>query len=330
MADKLQISIIGMGLIGASAGLALRRHGDKVIVVGHDKAPGLASQAKSKGAVNRTHWNLINAVSDADRIILALPASDIRASLEAIAEDLKPGCIIVDTAPVKAQVMQWAKELLPESVHLVGGHPIVLVENVDPAGAQADLFDEKFFCLTPDGQTDTTAVRLAADLVEALGAKAFFLDAVEHDGLVAAVEHLPLLVAGALMTATSRSSSWQDMRKLASSQFYSSTLTMAEDGQEAVSALAANRDQALRWIDLFIEELGQWQRHLADADDEELTDLFDKGLGAGRRWVNAYTTGDWEREDAPKVEMPNTGDFMRSLVGFGRFGRKSSDDKKKR
>ncbi len=135
MANKLQISIIGLGLIGASAGLALRRHADKVTVVGHDRDTGVAGRAKSAGAVERTEWNLINAASQADRILLALPANEIRETLKVIAGDLRAGCLILDTADVKAPVLQWAAELLPAEVGFVGGHPIVLTESLDPAGA---------------------------------------------------------------------------------------------------------------------------------------------------------------------------------------------------
>ena len=77
MPDKLQVSIIGLGLIGASAGLALRRHTDRVTVVGHDPNPTAAGTAKKAGAVDRTEWNLINAISGADRVLLALPLDQV-------------------------------------------------------------------------------------------------------------------------------------------------------------------------------------------------------------------------------------------------------------
>ncbi|RQW78909.1 MAG: prephenate dehydrogenase/arogenate dehydrogenase family protein, partial [Geobacter sp.] len=179
MSDKLQVSIIGLGLIGASAGLALRRHAERVTVVGHDPNPSIAGAAKKAGAVDRTEWNLINAISGADRVLLALPLDQVRDTLKAVAQDLKPGCVVVDTADVKAPALAWAAELLPKGVHFVGGHPILVPANMDPDKANAELFDNKLFCLTPDGGTDSAAVHLAADLVEALGAKPFFLDPVE-------------------------------------------------------------------------------------------------------------------------------------------------------
>ena len=122
--------------------------------------------------MDRTEWNLISTVTNADRVILALPLDEIRDTLDAIKDDLRPGCVIIDTADVKAPVMEWAAELLPAEVHFVGGHPIVLSDRLDADGARPDLFENKLFCLTPDSRTDDAAVRLAADVVEAMGAKA--------------------------------------------------------------------------------------------------------------------------------------------------------------
>jgi len=316
MADKTRIAIIGLRLVGASAGLALHRYHDRVTIVGHDPEPRVAAQAKSMGAVDRTEWNLINAVTNADRVIVALPVNQIRDTLAAIALDLQPGCIVLDTADVKQTVLQWAAELLPESVHFIGGHPILVVDNLDTGAARADLFEKKLFCLTPEARAGDSAVRLAADLVEAMGAQPFFMDPREHDGMAAAVEHGPSLVAGALMWAASSSAAWPDVRKLAGSQFYVSTLIAAQDGTAAASACAANREQTVRWLDAFIAELGLWRERLAAGDDESVAKAFDQGLEAGRRWVQAQAAGDWS-ETTSLTEIPTSGTFMRGLVGFG-------------
>lgn len=318
MADKLQISIIGLGLIGRSAGLALRRYADKITVVGHDKNTALAGQAKSAGAVDRTEWNLINAVRNADRVLLALPLDEIQETLKIIAQDLKPGCLLLDTADVKAPVLRWAAELLPANVSLVGGHPIILAESLDAGGARADLFTDKLFCLTPAARADDTAVRLATDLVEALGARPYFVDVTEHDGMAAAVEHLPALMAGALLSATSGSSGWNDLRKLAGVQFYSSTLLAAGEAGPAVRAAAANREHVTRWLDLLIAELTAWRQQLADdTGDTALIEALESGLTARHTWLRAQASGVWE-ETVPMAEIPGTGAMLGQLIGMGK------------
>ena len=315
MAEKLQITIVGLGLIGSSAGLALRRYGDKVSIVGHDRDSKQAAKAKKMGAVDRTEWNLISAVSEADRVLLALPADQIKSTLAAIAKDLKTGCILVDTSEVKVAVLQWAAELLPKDVHLIGGHPILMVENPSIEGASASLFDNKLFCLTPDAGSQASAVRLAADLAEAMGAKPFFLDAAEHDSMIAAVEHVPSILAGAMLEATSASSGWQDMRKLAASQFYSSTLIMAENGPAAADACVANRDHVLYWLDQLMAALRVWRQNLADGNGEALAKAIDGGLDARYNWLGALSRGNWEETVTP--ELPTSGMLMRGMIGFG-------------
>lgn len=326
MSDKLQITIVGLGVIGTSAGLALRRYQDKLTVVGHDRDPLRSAAAKKLGAVDRTDWNLIGAVSKADRVLLALPSGEIRDTLKAIAQDLKPGCVIVDTADVKAPVMAWAAELLPAGVHFVGGHPVLLADPEGHEATRADLFQGKQFCLTADRTTHDGAVHLAADLVEALGAQPFFLDPVEHDGMAAAVEHLPALLAGVLMAAASHSASWQDMRKLAGAQFFTGTQVMAHTGQEAAAALVANRESLLRWIEALMTELSAWQAQLQAGEEADLAARLEEGLTSGRQWVSAYERGVWD--EAPAAEMPTMGRSMRELF-LGRLHTPGEKPKRK-
>jgi prephenate dehydrogenase len=318
MPDKLQVTIIGLGLIGTSAGLALRRYADRVYVVGHDPDASLAGAAKKAGAVDRTDWNLIAAVSGADRILLALPPDQVRDTLKIIAGDLKQGCVVLDTADVKASVMAWAAEFLPAGVHFVGGHPILVLESLEPGAASADLFENKLFCLTPDVQTDAAAVQLAADLVQALGAKPFFLDAAEHDGMIAAVVHLPQLLAGALMDAASGSSGWKDMRKLAGSQFYTSTLITEGNGKSVVAGLVANREHVMLLLDELMARLDEWRQLLADDKEEAVAKAIDGGLAEGQKWMSAYLRGSWdESQDTPP--LPSSGTMFRDLFGFGKW-----------
>lgn len=313
--EKTQVTIIGLGLVGASAGLALKRYTDRVVVVGHDKDKDVSNRAKSMGAVDRTEWNLVNAIRGADRILLAVPAPEVRDTLGYIKQDLKPRAVIVDTSSIKAPVLAWAKEILPPEASFVGGHPILLAETQDTSVARADLFQDKIFCLTTDTRTSPEALHLATDLVEALGAKAFFIDPFEHDGLSAAVEHLPMLLAGALARAASESSSWQEMRKVAASQFYTSTYIVEPDAQAAAEACLANSRNTIRWIDNLVAELGQWRQRLEAGDQAGLTENFEQARQAIHGWTRAQATGDWS--EAPPAEIPNMSTQMRRMFGFG-------------
>ncbi len=327
MAEKFQITINGLGMIGASAGLALHRHQDKVVIVGHDPDPARAGKAKQMGAVDRTEWNLINAVTKADRVLLTLPAGELREVLEIIGPELKPGCLVVDTADVKAPVLAWAVQYLPESVNFVGGHPIVLAEDMETASARADLFDKKLFCLMPSERANDRALTLAVDLAQAMGAQPFFLDPVEHDGLAAAVSHLPLVMAGALMSIASSSSGWGDMRKLAGSQFYSSTWVAEEDPKGAAGACLANQKYLVHWIDRLVDELEQWKEQLLAGAQDDLAKKFESGQAATHAWVRAQQQGNWE-EPLPMSDLPTSGAYMRQMIGLGGWGRRPEKPRK--
>jgi prephenate dehydrogenase len=213
--------------------------------------------------------------------------------------------------------MQWAAELLPASVHFVGGHPIILSESIEPEGARADLFDGKLFCLTPGPSTEGTAVQLASDVAEALGAKPFFMNAEEHDGLAAGVEQLPSLLAAALLSVTSSSPGWRDMRRLAANQFFASTLMISQSGKEAVAGPLANRENTIHWLDAMAAELTTYRDQLARGDADDLAARIDEGIAAGRGWLNATYTGNWDVDDAAGAEMPTAGSTMRDMF-FGR------------
>jgi prephenate dehydrogenase len=232
---------------------------------------------------------------------------------------LKTGCVVLDTADVKAPVMGWAAALLPKDVHFVGGHPIVMVDRQNLDAARADLFDHKIFCLTPNSTTNDTAVRLAADVAEALGAQPYFLDAAEHDGLVAAVEQFPMLLAGALMSLTVGSPGWTDMRKLAATQFFAATLITAGSSKEAISSAAANRDNVLHWLDDFIVELNAWREEFANGNHEDLVKGLEDGLVASQKWLAAQSRGVWDQEPAPQ-DLPTTGSTFRDMFLGRLFG----------
>ena len=117
-------TIVGLGLVGSSIGLALKGTGAEFEIVGHDKDGNAAKRAYKSGCVDRTEWNLINACDGADLIVISTPLAGVESTLAAIAQDLKAGAVVTDTARLKVPVLNWARESLPDTVHFVGGHPI--------------------------------------------------------------------------------------------------------------------------------------------------------------------------------------------------------------
>ena len=119
---KSKIAIIGLGRIGGSVGLALKKAKIDAEIVGHDKDSETAHKAQKRGAVDKTEWNLHGACDHAGLIVLALPLAAVKSTLEALKESLGPGVIVTDTATTKVPVLEWARAL-PQGVEFVGGNP---------------------------------------------------------------------------------------------------------------------------------------------------------------------------------------------------------------
>ncbi len=322
---KPRITIVGLGLIGASIGLALGREQRDFEIVGHDKSNAAAGQAKKSQAVDKTEWNLISACDGAGLIILALPLGAIRETMQAVAGELAEGAIIVDTASIKAPVQVWADELLPPSVAFVGTNPIVGSDGAGSLTARADLFERRLWAICPSPNTDERAVKTASDLAQRLGAKPLYLDAVEHDGLTAAVEQLPALASMALLTSAVSQPAWREMRKLAGGQFESSTRLVSSDSHVFSDAMLHSPEQVVRWIDSFIANMVGWRDLIAAGDSESIAQAFAEAMEARDRWLNERSKGAWEDDGAVPIERPS---MLGSLLGLGRLTERRQRNKK--
>jgi prephenate dehydrogenase len=300
-----KVAIIGLGLIGSSIGLGLGKESREFDIVGHDKSSDAASQAKKSKAVDKTEWNLISAISNADLVILALPATAIRETLQAIAGDLKPGAIVLDTASIKAPVQAWASELLPDTALFIGTNPVPIADSIGAGAARADLFQKATWAICPSPATAERAVKMAADLADRLGAQPLFLEALEHDSMLAGVEQLPAVISMALSTAMVSQPVWRESRRLAAAQFESSTRLVSDDPHIFGDAVLANREQVTRWIDSFIDAMASWREAIAAGDQEAIDQAFKSAMAERARWLKDRRNGRWEEDDTTPTTQAN-------------------------
>ena len=283
---KVRVAIIGLGLIGGSIGLALKNVSELGWeIVGYVRRPEAASMALSLGVVDRAETNLRKAVKEADLVIIATPVLTVKGILSQIANHLSPGCIVSDTASTKLEVMKWAEELLPPTVDFVGGHPMAGKETYGIPAAEAKLFQGCVYCLTPAKKASPEAVNKVADMVKKLGAMPLLIDAEEHDNLVAGISHLPMLLSAALVSATTRDSSWDRMSKLAASGYRDLTRLASGNPQVNAHICLSNRKAILHWIDEFSRELGRYRR-LVDVGDNHLEEALAEANRARQQWLN--------------------------------------------
>ncbi len=307
----MQITILGLGTVGISLGLALRRALPEARLVGHDPSHERAREALRRKAVDRTSWNLPGACEEADLILLALPLGEIEATFRAIAPALKEGTLVMDTAELKAPVMAWAQAYLPTSTPFIGGHPILRPgagEDPDP-----DLFQDALFCLTPPPQVPSWAVEAAAGLAHRIGARPFFIDPVEHDGWMAALEQLPTLLGAALLSVWSAAPARREMPQAIGRRFARLTADLP-DASSGRLAATANRESLLYWLDRLLETLGRLREALAGAGDEgTLEELFRAASQTRDAWLRS------RREHLQAMPIPTQPSPLETMLGLHRL-----------
>ena len=284
--NTVRVTIVGLGLIGGSIGLALRqgkRAGWEII--GYSRRQETVATALSLGAIERGEANLKDAVRQADLVIIATPVLTVKEIFSRIAPNLPSGCIVTDTASTKVQVMKWAEEILPPTVDFIGGHPMAGRETYGIQAAKAELFRGCTYCLTPSEKASPKSIDKVIGMAKKLGAIPFFIDAQEHDNLVAGISHLPMLLSAALVSLTTRNPSWSKMSKLAASGYHD--LTRLASGSPEVNAhiCLSNQEAIVNWIDKFSQELERY-RQLVAKGDKRLEQALTEANKARQEWLN--------------------------------------------
>ena len=306
-----RITIVGTGLIGSSIGLAIKKAGLEFEIVGTDRDRGVAARAHKAGALDSVKNNPLDAIKGSSIIILATPVGGIQEMMKLFGPSLESGVIVTDTGSTKTDVLKWAKEYLPETVHFIGGHPMAGKEISGPEAAQADLFQGATYCIIPDSNADPQAVESIVQLAESIGSKPFFLDAAEHDSYVATVSHLPLILSTALVTMNTNESSWSEVAKLASTGFRDITRLASGSPVMCLDICLTNKDSIVRRIDEFILELTRFKEMIDRADERELGNVFDQAWEARDRWMQDKITA---RGTDPVRDLPTTAETMGGMI----------------
>lgn len=320
----IQVTILGLGRTGASIGLALAQIKDQVRRVGNDREPQVARKAEKMGAVDKIYFSLPSAVSESDVVIMALPVDEIRETMEIIAQDLKPGSVLIDTSPVKEVVMEWAKELLPGNDRYFIGltpslNPAYLMESgEDVENAHSDLFKNSLLLISSLPGVDESALNLATQIAQVLGATPLFSDAVEADGLMASSLLLPRLVASALVNTTIDQPGWRESRKLAGHVYAQMTdpALHAEESKALGKAALLNPINTVRMLDQFLSELRDIRDAIADQDAEALQERLEHAMQGRAEWWRQRLEANWEEKSGQNVALPTGGEVFSRMFGI--------------
>ena len=280
-----KITIIGLGLLGGSIAMALKERKDtEAEIVGYSKRPETVNRAKERGIIDTSAANLEGAVKVADLVIITTPVLAIEEVLKTVSRHLPSGCIVTDTGSTKVKVMEWANEYLQSNVSFIGGHPMAGKETSGLDGADAALFNNCVYCLTPAPNATEKSTQRIVEMVETIGAKPMFIEAKEHDKLVAGISHLPMLISSAFVSATTGHSDWPDMSRIAAGGYRDMSRLASGSPEMNKDIFVTNSAEIIRWLDLYIEELNKYRQLLRDRG-ERLKDLLEYAREAREKWL---------------------------------------------
>ncbi|HEY7269037.1 MAG TPA: prephenate dehydrogenase/arogenate dehydrogenase family protein [Dehalococcoidia bacterium] len=263
------VGIIGLGLIGGSMGLALKRAKlQNTEVIGYDRDSSVEQRALKGGAVDRLARSPEELASQSSIVVIATPILNAQKVLQQIASSLQRGAVVTDTCSTKSSVLKWANIDLPPSVHFVGGHPMAGKEQSGPQAAEATLFQDRPYVIIPSVSAHEGAVNVVVGLAEAIGAKPVFLDADEHDAYAAAISHVPLVASVALFSLARGSTAWPELANMAGPGFKDLTRLASGQPEMAHDIFLTNKQNISHWIDRYIGELRKLQ-DMIDGDDAE-------------------------------------------------------------
>ena len=196
-----QVTIIGVGLIGGSLGMVLKRQGLADSVVGVGRRLENLKTAVELGAIDRYVSDAREGIREADLIVLATPVDTYERHVKEWGQAVQPGTIVSDVGSVKGPLVEQTERLLPDHVRFVGAHPIAGREKTGVTAGSAELFRGARCILTPTGRTDPQAREAIHDLWKKAGSHVCMMDPFLHDRVLGAVSHLPHVVAFSLINA---------------------------------------------------------------------------------------------------------------------------------
>lgn len=284
-----KLVVIGVGLIGGSFALALRRGGAAAHVLGIGRGRANLDAARRLGLVDQTltldaHWT--PEVRDADLVFVATPVGEMPALFATLGPHLGPKTIVTDAGSTKQDVIEAAREHLGFALpRFVAGHPIAGTEHSGAGAAFEALFRERQVVLSPLPETDAAALEFVTACWERCGASVRRLDAARHDAILSAVSHLPHVLAFALMSDIASRDDAADYFDLAGTGLRDVTRLAASHAGMWRDVCLANRHALRRDIARYRQELDRIDTLLERRDGEALESLFARARSARDAWI---------------------------------------------
>lgn len=282
-----KVTLVGVGLLGGSLGLALRRRKLADQVCGVVRRAEVITECERLGAVDTATRSLGPAVRDADLVVLCSPIGQMGALTREMLPYLEPGALVTDVGSVKESIVHEVEApVAGAGAHFVGSHPMAGSEKTGVGAARADLFEGAICAVTPTARTDATALGRVRELWEAVGSRVISLTPGQHDDLVSRSSHLPHVLAAALANYVLSPAHPADQRLLCAGGFRDTTRIASGSPEMWRDIALANREHLGRVLGVLIEDLQEFQRSLQEADREAITSFFTSAKQRRDAWAN--------------------------------------------
>jgi prephenate dehydrogenase len=283
-----KIVIFGVGLIGGSVALALKKLANPPQIIGVGRSEQSLQEALSLGLIDQAVTDIASALESADLVLIAAPVAQTPAILRSIRPHLAAQTVITDAGSTKSDVMAYAQaELGDQFDQFVGGHPIAGAEKSGPGAAMADLYLGKNVILTPAETTSPQALQKVAALWQQCGALVSNMRAQEHDSVFAAVSHLPHLLAFALVEDLAKRDNAELLFKFAASGFRDFTRIAGSHPEMWRDIALANKQALLHELNMYQQAVTEMKTLLENNDDEGLFNLFEHASLARNAWAKS-------------------------------------------
>jgi len=296
MAAFKKIAIFGVGLIGGSFALALKKSGAVGEVIGVGRRRETLVRAASLGIIDSHTDDIAQAVAGADLVLIAAPVAQTASLLQAMAPHLQPDTVVTDAGSTKTDVVLAARAALGSKIHqFVPGHPIAGREQNGPEAALSDLYVGKKIILTALPENPGAAVDRVTDAWQRCGALVHHLTAEEHDAVFAAVSHLPHVLAYALVADIAARPDAARLFQYAASGFRDFTRIAGSSPEMWRDIALANRTALLDELDAYMAQLTQVRALLDQSDGPALEKTFATAQAARQAWIAAIEAAEQAR-----------------------------------
>jgi len=286
-----KITIIGVGLLGGSIGLAVKRRKLARQTAGFVRRAARLKDCERAGAVDFATTDLLAAVWDADLVILCIPLAQMLSRVREMLPALKRGAIVTDVGSVKASIVLELESLIQKSgAHFVGGHPMAGAEKTGVAAARADLFMNAVCVVTPTERSNAAAVRKVEAFWKLLGARTLRLAPEQHDALVSCSSHLPHIVAATLANLVLAPARPEFQSALCANGFRDTTRIASGSTEMWRDIALANRKNLARSLDAFISGLQKFQGALERSDAKAVATFLETAKLRRDRWCANSTS----------------------------------------